>query len=142
MYIYKSLMITPLYKGLFGVMLKLSLSSSLEFQLVGGKPVGYLQSMVNLPLGSPRTNSFSSPSRGFVPGSSAFKSPTLTTEPRCLHSYTVLSRNSCLIGFNITDICVLQVVRKIILEDMLLCGRKGNLNSLEQVQTEKLCELG
>ena len=34
--------------------------------------------------GSPSTNSFSSPSRGFEPGSSAFKSPTLTTEPRCL----------------------------------------------------------
>ena len=60
-------MTTPL-KGLFSVML----------------PVGHLQSLVNLSLGSPRANSFSSPSRGFEPGSPAFKSPTLTTEPRYL----------------------------------------------------------
>ena len=51
--------------------------------LVGGKPVGYLQSVVNLPLGSPRTNPFSSPSRGFEPGSSVFKSLALIPEPRC-----------------------------------------------------------
>ena len=30
--------------------------------------------------------SFRSPSRGFEPGSSAFKSPTQTTEPRCLRN--------------------------------------------------------
>ena len=76
-------MTTPL-KGLFSVMLKIPLSPSHESQLVGGKPVSYLQSVVNLPLGSPKTNSFSSPSQGLEPRSSAFKFPTLTTEPHCL----------------------------------------------------------
>ena len=37
---------------------------------------------MNLPLGSPRTNTFSSLSRGFEPGSSVFKSPALTTEKK------------------------------------------------------------
>ena len=44
--------------------------------------------MVNLPLISPRTNPFSSPSRRFEPGSSVFKSPALTTEPRYLPELT------------------------------------------------------
>ena len=52
--------------------------------MVGGKPVCYLHSVVNLSLVSPRTNPFSSSSRGFEPGASVFKSPALTTEPRCL----------------------------------------------------------
>ena len=70
-------MITPL-KGLISIISK-------SPSLVSGKPVGYLQSVVNLPLVlSPATNPFGSPSRGFKPGSSAFKSPTLTTEPRYL----------------------------------------------------------
>ena len=34
---------------------------------MGGKPVGYLQSVVNLPLLSPETNPFSCPSRGLEP---------------------------------------------------------------------------
>ena len=37
-----------------------------------------------LALGSPKTNPFSRLSGGFKHGSSAFKSPTLTTDPRCL----------------------------------------------------------
>ena len=46
---------------------------------------GHTSWLLELPLESPRTNSFSCPSRGFEPGSSAFKSPTLqTTKPRCL----------------------------------------------------------
>ena len=78
-------MTTPI-KGLFSVMLK---SPPLP---VKNQPVGYLQSVVNLPLGSPRTNSFSSPSWGFEPGSSAFKAPTLATEPRCLPQRASVSR--------------------------------------------------
>ena len=56
-------------KGAFQCHILKTLSPSWDSELVGGKPVGYLQSVVNLPLGSPRTNSFSSPSRGFEPGS-------------------------------------------------------------------------
>ena len=52
--------------------------------VLGGKPIGYLQSVLNLPLGSTKTYSFSSPNRGLETGSSATRSPTLTTEPRCL----------------------------------------------------------
>ena len=50
-------MITP-QRGLFTIMLR-SLSLSVRIQLVGGKPVGDLESVVNLSLGSPRTNPFS-----------------------------------------------------------------------------------
>ena len=42
-------------------------------ELIGSK-YQLVQSMVNLPLGSLRTNSFGSLSRGFEPGSSTFKS--------------------------------------------------------------------
>ena len=77
-------MITPL-KGLLSIILKSpSPFSQLRIPTGRSKPIGYLQSVVNLPLVSPRTNPFSSPSRGFEPGSSVFKSPALTTEPRCL----------------------------------------------------------
>ena len=51
---------------------------------------------MKLLLGSPRTNPFTSPSRGFEPGSSAFKSPTLTTEPRCLNSESATT-DSCVV---------------------------------------------
>ena len=88
-------MITPL-KWLFSIILKSpSPLSQLRTQLVGGKPVGYLQSMVSLSLVSLRTNSFSSPGRGFEPGSSVFKSPELTNEPHCLLSKGLLNWNVC-----------------------------------------------
>ena len=48
-----------------------------EPQLIGGKPVGYLQCVVDITQESPKT--------------SACKSSTLTTEPRCLQTRDMLA---------------------------------------------------
>ena len=77
---------------------------------VGGKPVAYLQSVVNLPLVSPITNPFSSPSRGYQPGSSIFKSPTLTTEPRCLQLLAVIVMIDHVNVFEIYDFVIFSAL--------------------------------
>ena len=79
-------MTTPL-KGLFGVMFK-SLS---QLRISTGRRQTSWPFTKCGEFGiTTGTNSFSSPSRRFQPGSSAFKSPTLTTEPHCLLQVDVL----------------------------------------------------
>ena len=79
-------MITPL-EGLFNIILK-SPSPLIRLRIPTGRwQTSWLftkRSEFAPSIVSPRTNPFSSPSRGFEPGSSVFKSPALTTEPRCL----------------------------------------------------------
>ena len=56
-------------KGAFLCHVKKHPLSQLRIQTCeGGKPVGYLQSVVSLSLGSPRANPFGSLSQGYQPG--------------------------------------------------------------------------
>ena len=55
-------------------------TAQLKPQLIGGKPVGYLQSVVDMTKGSPKTNPQRGQSMRFEPETSACKSSTLTVK--------------------------------------------------------------
>ena len=56
--------------------------NSLKPQLVGGRPVGYLQSVQELNSGPPKTNPSSGREEDLNPGPPAYKCSALTTRPR------------------------------------------------------------
>ena len=56
-------------------------------QPAGGRPVGYLQSVVELSSGIPKTNPASGREEDLNPGPPDYKSSALTTRPRYLFIY-------------------------------------------------------
>ena len=92
----KYLMITPL-KGLFSIILK-SPSPLSQLRIpTGRRQTSWIFTKRGefAPSISPRTSPFSSPSWGFEPGSSVFKSSALTTEPRCFLNSTKDADYTC-----------------------------------------------